>query len=485
MRVAAKRVEASGSEPAAVPRWQQVLGIPAAVARGRVWPLAVAVAIPVTLYAYVNYSKFKSLFGLPLEKQDIIYASDLGQRAFAAGGGKITGLSYLPTNLLQYFRPDAIGFDRLFPWVTFSGEPRVIGDAFFIDIDYSASITASSTLVLALALIGFVAIIRAPAPADGGPSAALLRIPVVVASAGAVITLSISYLQHRYEADFLPMFVLAGAVGIWYLARLMEGWASRWRRPALVVVVVLGVWSVWATASLTFLHQRVYGPLVPQASLARLVDLQLSIYEDIPGGAPSRIRHVDALPLPEPDERQSILVVGDCGGVYYSTGRGWHPVELTPDTGTYRLRITFEGGVPGTREPLISAVDDRGGACSGSSTSRAAACASSTSGTANRRPRRTARCRSRSSPASPLTSRCGSIRRSGSSRSSTTGSSLGLDYGSYGPVAASPGIIGEQDVSPGDPRTFSGTIDLRPTPTPVCDRLRRLEDGGDATSGRA
>ena len=227
--VAARRRATHASEAvvepgpeASEPSWMRVLGIPgAAAARVRLWPLAVATAVPLALYAYVNYSKFRSLYGLPLERQDIIVASDLGQRAFAANDGSITGLTYLPTNLLQYFRPDAIGFDRFFPWVTFSREPRVIGSPVFIDIDFSASITASSTLVLLLAVIGLIAIVRAPRPATAGSSAALLRIPVVLASVGAFVTLSIAYLQHRYEADFLPMFVMAGAAGLWYLARLL------------------------------------------------------------------------------------------------------------------------------------------------------------------------------------------------------------------------------------------------------------------------
>ena len=475
------------AEPGPEPSWMRVLGIPGeAAARVRLWPLAIATAVPLALYAYVNYSKFRSLYGLPLEKQDIIVASDLGQRAFAANDGSITGLTYLPTNLLQYFRPDAIGFDRFFPWVTFSREPRVIGSPVFIDIDFSASITASSTLVLLLAVIGLIAIVRAPKPATAGSSAALLRVPVVLASVGAFVTLSIAYLQHRYEADFLPMFVIAGAAGLWYLARLLEGRPAWWRRTALAVVVVLGAWSCWATASLTFLHQRAYGPLVPQASLARLVDVGLTVHELLPGGAPSRVRHVRGLPLPEPDSRQSLLVVGDCGGLFYSTGRGWTPVELTPATGTYVLRVQFPAAPAGTREPLISAMDARGSSIvwvryleksrvrieyewSDAPPNSAA---------------RTAPIPV--TPGAPFDLRIRLDPAVGFFSIHHAGDELGIPYGFYGPVAEAAGVVGRQDAFPNEAPRFTGTIKVLPTPTPLCDRLARLErEDAAPTSSRA
>jgi hypothetical protein len=438
--------------------------------RNRAWgQVAVATAVPVVLYAYVNYSKFGSLYRLPLEKQDIIAASPVAKAAFAANDGSITGLTYAPTNLLQYFRPEAIGFDRLFPWVTFSRPPRVIGGARFIDIDFSASIPASATLLFLLAVIGIVLVVRAPRPAPGRPTAAALRVPLAASLVAGGITLCIAYLQQRYEADFLPALVMAGAVAAWALPGLIPP-----RRAVRVLVgaavVLVGAWSCWATASLTLLHQRAYGPLVSRTTLARLVDVQLAVYERVPGGSPSRVFRSAGLPLPAPAQRQSLLVVGDCAGLYYSTGRAWAPVELTPRTGIFALRVRFADAQSQSREPLLSATDDRGVSIVW----------------VRHLPASRVRFEYQwiGDPARPIAVsspiRVGrkpvdlSVRLDpsiGFFEIQEHGRSLVLDYTV---IAQSAAVVGRQSVSADGAPRFAGTIQLAPTPTPVCHHLVRL-----------
>ncbi|MCJ7439735.1 MAG: hypothetical protein MUP97_18510 [Acidimicrobiia bacterium] len=468
------RRHSDGAESAPSAWWLRWLGFGSPAANRSILPVVAATTIPIALYAYVNFSKFGTLLGLPLEKQDIIVASPTAKAAFDANNGSITGLVYSPTNLLQYFRPDAIGFDRLFPWVTFSKPPRVFGGAVFIDIDFSASITATSTLLVLLAIVGIVAIIRAPRRREGASSAAVLRVPVAVAVIPGLVTVSIAYLQQRYQADFLPALVIAGAAGLWWLPSLLGGRARALRVAVLTLVVVLGAWSCWAMGSLTYLHQRAYGPLVPEASTARLVDVQLAVYDAISGGAPSHVEHVPSLPLPPPGERQSLLVIGDCDGLSYSVGRAWIPVEETPATGLFDLRVTFDDLPAGTREPLLSSSDSRGSGVVWAEHLREGRVRFEYewNGTPERAPSVTQAIR-----VAP-----GEVVRIGIRLDPSIGyfdvrhdgRYLGLDYTL---VANSPAAIGSQDVSDAGARTFAGTIDSLPIATPICDRLARLERG--------
>lgn len=442
--------------------------------RPRIWPLAIAAAVPVASYAYVNFAKFGSLFGLPLDKQDVIVASPTAQAAFDANGGSITGLVYAPTNLLQYFRPDAIQFDRLFPWVTFSKPPRVLNGAVFIDIDFSASITATSTFLLGLAVIGVVAVFRPGRSGNGRPNLATLRVPIVIALIPGLVTVSIAYTQQRYQADFLPLLVLAGAAGLWCVPIVLTRLVRRRvvRGGIVVAMVVLGAWSSWAMASLTWQHQRVYGPLVPQASTARLLDVQLAVHGVVPGGAPSGVVTEPELPLPPPAEAQSLLVIGECDGLYYSVGRAWIPVEETAATGTFRLRVEFEDLPAGTREPMLSSSDARGtGVLWAVHLDRGRIrFVYEWDGEPVRPPSRTGALRVR--PGQPIDLDIRLDPAIGYFEVRHEDRSLGLDYTI---VAGARATIGAQTGASNDPKRFSGQIRSLTIATPVCDRLTRLD----------
>jgi len=270
------------------------------------------------------------------------------------------------------------------------------------------------------------------------------------------------------------VLVMAGATGLWWLPSLLGGRARAVRVAVLTLVVALGAWSCWAMGSLTYLHQRAYGPLVPQAATARLVDVQLAVYDAIPGGAPSRVEHIPSLPLPPPGERQSLLVIGDCDGLYSSVGRAWIPVEETAATGLFRLRMTFDELPAGTREPVLSSSDARGSGLVWAEhlAKDRVRFVYEWAGTPAHVPFATQAIRV--SPDKPVEIGIRLDPSTGYFEARHDSRSLGLDFT---PVADAPATVGSQDLSDTGTQTFAGTIASLPIATPVCDRLARLERG--------
>ncbi len=339
-------------------RW---CGVPRTVVDRPLLPSLVALVVPVGLYAYVNYEKFGSLFGLPIAKQDLLLDRPARQAALEESA-TLFSPKFAPTNLLQYLRPDAIGFDSLFPWVTFSRPLTNVGAIPFDNIEPSASITAVSSLLVVLAVLGVVAVVRAPR-GESESSVAVLRLPMLAFAAvtGGAVLLGVHF--QRYEGDFLPALVVAGVAGLFFLPVLLSRRTIVQRRVIAVVLVVLGVWSCWATFSLALRYQRTVSAFADARARQDFVGFQLDVADAV-GGRPdvsqgSRLPYADA--GEEFGERAAPLgamfVLGDCEGLYVSSRKGWEAIEQR-FPGSRRWSVAFDTPHPGAREPLWS---DRAG----------------------------------------------------------------------------------------------------------------------------
>jgi hypothetical protein len=360
------RERASGE---ALARW---LGVSDAAANQAPWPVAVALAIPVVLYAYVNHSKFGTAFGIPYDKQDLILAAGPARRAVLANHGSLFGLRYAPTNLLQYLRPDAIGLERLFPWITFSAPAHIVGGVPYDSIGPTVSIPAACTLLVVLGIVGIVATIRAPRPAPGSARLEVLRVPILAGTLAIVGLTLAAALAQRYEGDVVPLLVVAGAAGLFWLQAVLER-RRRWARNLSAgALVALAVWSSWTTFSLTLQSQRLFYYFEPTAARERFVGSQLDVNDGLGLGPPSDVQRGAMLPKtpgfgrrPTTAPPGRFFIVGDCAGLYVSDGTTWLPIEPTSasavfpggDTllaGTQRWRVTFGSPTPGMRQPLWS-----------------------------------------------------------------------------------------------------------------------------------
>ncbi|MGE0796011.1 MAG: ArnT family glycosyltransferase [Acidimicrobiia bacterium] len=444
--------------------------------------LAAAVVVPVLLYGAVNQAKFGEPFGLPpYEKQDLLADWPTRGPALEANGGSLFGPGYAPTILLQYLRPDGIGFDRLFPWVTFSRPPTVVGDAVFEARNNSISLPAGSPALVGLGLLGAVAAVDRRARA--------FRAPLLGGLVGSVGAFSLAFVDQRYQGDLLPLLLPAAVLGSWWLvARLARPLPrpSR-RRPwpvALVgLLVVAGLWSCWANGAVALTYQRTYRADVTTAERAAYVGFQLAVHDALSDGPPSRVRR-GARPE-EPAAAGTIVVEGACDAVHWSDGSDWHPLETTAATGLLRLRVVLPPPVgsdgPGGPEPLVTTADADGRATVWIEWSAGGAAVVSYGwAPAEGRPGEAFVVRQSADPlvvepGRPFDLTVHLDRRGfvGTNVSVTAGKrTLLFAYARLAISAPTLGTGGGDGAGPSG--TFRGRVSLLPDRTPICDRLTRL-----------
>jgi hypothetical protein len=245
-----------------------------------------------------------------------------------------------------------------FPFITFPPSAHIVGDLTYAARDPQASLPASMPFLFVFAVVGLVAVFL-PAPRNRHAVAAAnplapLRVLVIGGIVGAAGVLTIPFVNHRYLSDFLPLLVVTAGAGLLrVLVRVDDP-----RRPARVTTrrAVVAVGAVLAIASLginfalALQYQRAYSPFTSIADRAAFVRFQAALDGHLPGGSHLRVHRGHALPAPPVGG--TLFVVGDCDGVYWSDGVQWHPIERTPATGEYRLRVAFPDR-PGTREMLL------------------------------------------------------------------------------------------------------------------------------------
>jgi hypothetical protein len=296
------------------------------------WWLVAAAAVPVVLYAYVNYSRFGSFFGLPLDHQVYAQFNPARQRALADNGGSLFGIKFVPTQIVQFLRPDGLRLDSLFPWVVFPRPATVLFGVTFDTRDWTASVPATMPAFTVLAAGGVVTLVRRA-------GAAAVRAPLVGAIAGGLATFTIAFVANRYMSDLLPAIVLASLVGFHVLiGALRRAPRPRWSRIVAVVVVVLAAVSLWVNFALAIWYQRA---LFPQAAWERagFIAFQQDVDDLIPGGPRGKVE--SGPDLPAPGAAGEMFIVGDCAGLYWSDSREWFAVERGNGAGHFRLRVRF------------------------------------------------------------------------------------------------------------------------------------------------
>jgi hypothetical protein len=324
--------------------------------RGYLVPLALAVAIPAALYIYVNYARFEHPWSLPISQHvTVLEAADpMRIEALAANGGSQFGLKFVPTNVLAMLRPDGLRLDGLFPWLTFPPPADIIGGVKFDTVDWSGSATATMPLLFALGVVGAVAVFRRP-ETRAGPSPAALRVPVIGALAGGFVTLTIYFIAHRYMSDFLPLLVLLALAGLHLILRASASADRAVARVVAVGFVALAILSLGANFALALRYQRTFNEFLTPEERAAFIGFQQEVDELVPGGSRFDLARGEVLPTPEPGLADTLFVLGDCEGLYWSNGETWFAVERTAAGGEYPLRVTFPDRRPGTRETLLTA----------------------------------------------------------------------------------------------------------------------------------
>lgn len=198
------------------------------------------------------------------------------------------------------------------------------------------------------------------------PSLGTLRIPLFGVIASGLTILPFGYIAHRYLADLFPFFILTGLTGFHVLARQRFNWI-RLTRAAVVVTVCLGLFTAGINLSLAAVYQRSYSPNMPADVVAGLVGFQQDIDSwtgrRLGGFRPPSVQVHDELPTT--GSPGSLVIVGDCDGLYLNDGMAtnsverapWVPVERTTATGLHRANAKFANRPSGTKETIVDFQD--------------------------------------------------------------------------------------------------------------------------------
>lgn len=296
--------------------------------------IAGSLLLSVAWYAAVNKARFGSFFGLPLDKQVLVRYDTQRQQILAANHNSMFGAKFLPTQVFQAVRPDALQPTRLFPFVDFPVRaPRVFGDALVDTRDPTSSITASQPALAILSIVGVVGLVWSKIRRRL-PDARGWGILTVGAACSTVGFISINYVSNRYLTDALPFLVVAGVVGLQGTIAAVRrkqharfGAASRWGVAGAALVLVGS--GAWINASLGVQYHEVTAPGASPASRAGWLSLQLRIDEALHGSTP--LPHVSIVDqLPPTSTRGELAIVGRCRALYRSYGTGWALVEGGP-----------------------------------------------------------------------------------------------------------------------------------------------------------
>ena len=267
--------------------------------------------------AAYNFVKFRHPYLFPLKDQVWTAVNAHRRAALAHNGGSLTGPQFVPTSLVNYFRPDGIRFVPYFPYITLPDHPAPAYAGAFLDQTYrTGSIPAFMPLLFGLSILGTIYPLRRRVGFD----LRALRIPVLgtLAVFGGVI--GYGYVTYRYTSDVVPFLVVGGAVGACALSQLTAERRRRVRTVCLAAVASLAVFSMAANMATGFsLSAQTFGG----GKLTRYVALQQRLSSLT--GHPLQHEVTYSPGLPQSGRADELRIVGNCRGLYLNTGDQYQP----------------------------------------------------------------------------------------------------------------------------------------------------------------
>ena len=333
-------------------------------AENRRWflPVLLAGLIPLIVGCAVNYAKFGVPFNVPITEQVWSQVNGYRRRFLAANHNSEVGSVFIPTDLLTYLRPDSLSFSNVFPYVTLpTSPPTAVGGVLFDKLYRTSSVPASMPLLFLLSLWGLVTAFR---PRALGKVARTRLLLVASAGAGAALLLW-GYIAPRYLGDFMPLLVLASAVGI---ADLFRRLGTR-RRPVRIgatgALAVVALFSIVANIGIAIVPNEEWDT----TQLLSYVQAQKTLSDLTGHPLHGRVVHGNTLPVWGPAGQ--LFVVGDCSGLYISNGEKyssypsfqyhrdtWMTVQLgQPFQHTFDLDVSSLQAGQTASSPLVRAGD--------------------------------------------------------------------------------------------------------------------------------
>jgi len=308
-------------------------------------PVLAAGLIPLAIGCAVNYAKFGVLFGVSNFEQVWTQVNAYRREFLAANHDAEEGTVFVPTNIATYFRPDGLGFSRVFPYITLpTSPPTALGGVLFDRLYRTASLPASTPLLFLLSIWGLVTAFRPKAIRKVARTRLLL---LASGSAGAALMLW-GYIAPRYLGDFVPFLVLASAVAMADIFRRLEGRRRSVRTGSVAFITAVALFSIIANIGMAVVPvpsewdgTQVVNYVEAQKTMSDLTGHQLA----------TNVVRGNTLPAWGP--AGELYVVGDCSGMYISTGENfstvptqqyeratWYPVDFgKPFQHAYRVTV--------------------------------------------------------------------------------------------------------------------------------------------------
>jgi hypothetical protein len=164
------------------------------------------------------------------------------------------------------------------------------------------------------------------------------------------LTLAIAYVAHRYVVDFVPLLLVAGALGVQVLM-------ARGRTALLVLcpLALLGALTCWVNFSLALAYQRTFSPTALPSQRAELVRWQERVDDLLPGNQAPLVRSVAPDdPLPGLAEEGTLAVVGRCRALLQWDGAQWRELEVGNGGGHFRLHLVLPDTPVGEAVPVLT-----------------------------------------------------------------------------------------------------------------------------------
>lgn len=273
--------------------------------------------VPLIIGCAVNYSKFGVLFGVSNYEQVWTHVNAWRRKFLAANHNAEEGIIFVPTNMLAYLKPDGLRLTSAFPFITLpSSPPPALGGVLFDRRYRTASITASTPLLVILSCWGMITAFRPRPVAEVAMTRFLL---LASGSAGAALLLW-GYIAPRYLGDFVPFLVLASAVGMADIWRRLEGRTRPWRVGALAVIGAVALFSIVANIGMAITPNEEWDT----TQVLNYVQAQKAVSDVTGQSLSSAVVRGNTLPPWGPGDQ--IYVVGDCEGMYISNGEDYSTV---------------------------------------------------------------------------------------------------------------------------------------------------------------
>jgi hypothetical protein len=284
-------------------------------------PMLVVGLVPIMVGCAINWVKFGQLFGFKLSNQLAFL--------YLPRSGKDFSISYVPATVWAYFQPLGLKLVDVFPFFMM---PQEIPANPGIVTDPTASLPSSMPLLFLLGSWGLVCAIR-PRQTAQVWSIRLLLVAAIVAAGPLLI---FGWIIERYLADFLPLMILASAVGLAYVWRDLEQRERRTKALVLASLFVLGTFSIAANFGIALTPNETWSTVQAR----NYVDFEKSVSDVTGDPLGAYVQRGDQRPLSWAP-RDQLFVVGDCSALYISNGLGkkgsptegynWLLVERAPN----------------------------------------------------------------------------------------------------------------------------------------------------------